>query len=238
MKELIWAKRQKLRRSKIVWITLFATVMTAVIVFAQGQFSFGESRYIEGAGWFMKTAQSLATFFVLPAVIALFGSYVICREEQEDTLKSLQLIPIRESAMTAAKLLITFVCSVLVYLLLFSITFAVEVLLHGSDLSVHLVLRCFKIYLLDGIGIFLAIAPIIAAVSRMKTSYWLALIVTILYSFAGLFTGMSGILMICYPITAVLTVSGYYTAPFGHTMLSLTVLLFCGTLSLLVLQRQ
>lgn len=37
MKELLWAERQKLRRSKIIWITVFATIMVAVIVFAQGQ---------------------------------------------------------------------------------------------------------------------------------------------------------------------------------------------------------
>ena len=35
-----------------------------------------------------------STFYVLPAVIALLGSYMICREEQEDTLKSLRLIPV------------------------------------------------------------------------------------------------------------------------------------------------
>lgn len=33
MKELLWAERQKLRRSKIIWITVFATIMVAVIVF-------------------------------------------------------------------------------------------------------------------------------------------------------------------------------------------------------------
>ena len=67
----------------------------------------------------MNAAQSLATFFVLPAVIALLGSHMICREEQEDTIKSLRLIPISEAKMTIAKLLITFAFSVLFYLLLF-----------------------------------------------------------------------------------------------------------------------
>ena len=87
MELLLWAERRKLRRSKILWIAGFATVMVALIVFAQGQFTFYESRYIDGAGWFMTAAQSLATFYVLPAVIALLGSYMICREEQEDTPK-------------------------------------------------------------------------------------------------------------------------------------------------------
>ena len=106
MKELIWAEHQRLRRSKIVLVAIFAVIMVAIIVFTQGQFSFGEKRYIDDAGWFMNAAQSLATFFVLPAVIALLGSYMICREEQEDTIKSLRLIPISEAKMTIAKLLI------------------------------------------------------------------------------------------------------------------------------------
>lgn len=94
MKDLLWAESQKLHRSKILWIAGFATVMVGLIVFAQGQFTFYDRRYIDGAGWFMTAAQSLATFYVLPAVIALLGSYMICREEQEDTLKSLRLIPV------------------------------------------------------------------------------------------------------------------------------------------------
>ena len=144
MKELIWAEHQKLRRSKIVLVAIFAVIMVAIIVFTQGQFSFGEKRYIDDAGWFMNAAQSLATFFVLPAVIALLGSYMICREEQEDTIKSLRLIPISEAKMTIAKLLITFAFSVLFYLLLFGITFLVEVILHFRGLSIKMILSFFK----------------------------------------------------------------------------------------------
>lgn len=37
MRTLLWAEYKKLRRSSIVWITVFATVMIAVIVFVEGQ---------------------------------------------------------------------------------------------------------------------------------------------------------------------------------------------------------
>ena len=248
MKELIWAEHQKLRRSKIVLVAIFAVIMVAIIVFTQGQFSFGEKRYIDDAGWFMNAAQSLATFFVLPAVIALLGSYMICREEQEDVLKSLRLIPIDESnikslrlipiseaKMTIAKLLITFAFSVLFYLLLFGITFLVEVILHFRGLSIKMILSFFKIYLLDGIGIFFAIAPVIAVVSRIKKGYWLALIFTVIYSFAGLFTSISDVLSACYPITATFNISGYYSATFGEIIISLMSLFFCGLFSVLIL---
>ena len=51
-------------------------------------------------------------------------------------------------------------------------------------LSIKMILSFFKIYLLDGIGIFFAIAPVIAVVSRIKKGYWLALIFTVIYSFS------------------------------------------------------
>lgn len=37
MQKLLWAECQKIRRSNIVWIAVFATVMAAVIVFAGGR---------------------------------------------------------------------------------------------------------------------------------------------------------------------------------------------------------
>lgn len=36
-------------------------------------------------------------------MIALLGSYMICREEQEDTLKSLRLIPVDEMKLTLSQ---------------------------------------------------------------------------------------------------------------------------------------
>lgn len=235
MKALLWAEKQKLRRSKIIWITIFATIMIAVIVFAQGQFVFNGSRYVDGAGWFMTAAQSLATFFVLPAVIALLGSYMICREEQEDTMKSLQLIPVNETKLTVAKMIVSLVFSILIYLLLFAITFLVEAILHFQSLSVGLVLGFLKTYLLNGLGIFLAISPIITLVARMKKGYWLALVFAEIYSFAGLFTSMSPMLKVLYPITAVFNISGYYEATATNVVISCVSLLVCVSLSIILL---
>lgn len=236
MKLLLWAERWKLRRSKILWIAGFATVMVALIVFAQGQFMFYGSRYIDKAGWFMTATQSLATFYVLPAVIALLGSYMICREEQEDTLKSLRLIPVDEMKLTLAKMVLTLVFSVLIYLLLFVITFLIEAVLHLEALPISLVLENLKIYFMDGTGVFFAISPIIALVSRMKKGYWLALVFAEIYSFAGLFASMSNTLKTVYPMTAVFNLSGYYHASVIQTLIGVIVLLTCVVLSLFILK--
>jgi ABC-type transport system involved in multi-copper enzyme maturation permease subunit len=236
MRNLLWAELQKLRRSNIVWITIFAAVMVAVIVFIQGWFTYNGSRDIDSAGWYMTMAQPLATIFVLPAVISLLGSYMICREEDEDTIKSLLLIPVNETKLIATKMIITFLFSIFIYLLLFAIAFLTEAILHLSDLSVGMVLDFLKIYFLQGVGIFLAISPIIALVSYMKKGYWITLVLTEIYSFAGLFMSMSNNLKTFYPITAVFGVSGYYEATAQNRIESFIILLLCGCLSTFILK--
>ncbi len=237
MIKLLWAECQKLRRSKIVRITVFATVMVATIVFIEGWVIHNGVRDIDSAGWYMTMAQVMATFLVIPAVIALLGSYIICREEQDDTIKSLRIIPINETKLIAAKMMITFVFSIFIYLLLFAIAFAAECVLHVSDLSIGMVLCFLKLYFLQGIGIYFAISPIIALVSYMKKGYWISLILTEIYSFAGLFMSMSNTLKTFYPITASFGFSGYYEAAAGNKAGSLIILLLCGCLAAFILQR-
>ena len=235
MRKLLWAEWRKLRRSSIILLTIFATVLIAVIVLVAGRETTVDGFYLSDAGWYMTMVQPWATMFVLPAIIAMLGSYMICREEQDDTLKSLLLIPVSETALTAAKMIVTFVISVLIYLLLFVITLSTELILHYSDLSIGMVLSFFKGYLLEGVGVFLAVSPIIALVSYTKKSYWLALLLAEIYSFAGLFMSMSNLTRSFYPITALLGVAGYYEMTTANLIGSIFILLLCGCLTVFIL---
>lgn len=237
MRKLLWAEWRKLHRSSIILLTIFATVLIAVIVLAAGRETTIDGFYLSDAGWYMTMVQPWATMFVLPAIIAMLGSYLICREEQDDTLKSLLLIPVSETALTAAKMIVTFVLSVLIYLLLFVITLSTELILHYSDLSIGMVLSFFESYLLEGIGVFLAVSPIIALVSYTKKSYWLALLLAEIYSFAGLFMSMSNLTRTFYPITALLGVAGYYETTTANLIGSIFILLLCGCLTVFILMR-
>lgn len=194
MRILLWAEFQKTRRSNIILLTAFAAVLIAVIVFVGGKTTVTGVEFTEGISWYMVTTQTWATIFILPAMIALMGSYMICREEQDDTAKSLHLIPVSEVKLTAAKMIVTFVFSILIYLLLFAITLLTEAVMHFSELSIGMVLDVLKMYLLQGIGVFLAVSPIIAIVPYMKKSYWLSMVLAEIYSFAGLFMSMSNTL--------------------------------------------
>ena len=109
MRILLWAEFQKLRRSNIIMFTIFSTILIAVTVLISGVTTVSEEQLTTAmAGWYMTITQVWATMFVLPAVIALLGSYMICREEQDDTLKSLRLIPVNETKLTTAKMIVAF----------------------------------------------------------------------------------------------------------------------------------
>lgn len=238
MKILLWAEFQKLRRSNIILFTVFAIVFTAVFVFFAGTTTASpEQMTVSSVSWYMTMTQVWETVLVLPAVIALLGSYMICREEQDDTIKNLRLIPVNERKLTAAKMIILFLFSILAYVLLFLLTFSTEMFLHASELSIKMFFDFLKMYLLEGIGVFFAVSPIIALVPYLKKNYWLALAVAEIYSFAGLFMSMSNTLRTFYPITAIFGVSGYYETTAQEKLCSLLVLLLCGIVALIFLKK-
>lgn len=236
MGTLLWAERLKLRRSRIIWISAFSAVMVLFIVFMQGQYLYYGRRYIDISEWYMTAVQSLGSIYVFPAVIALAGSWMMCREEQDDTLKSLLLVPVQIPDLIRAKLVVSAIFSVIIYVFMFAAALAVEAVLHFSALDYKMVFKFFKIYLLEGIGIFLAVSPVIAIVYRLNKSYWLSLIFAELYSFLALFLGMNGILRFVYPITAAFCVAGYYEATPLQLVVSLLSLCACGGLTALVMR--
>lgn len=236
MKKLLWAEKLKLKRSRMLWVAAFSVVVVAFIVFMQGQYIYYGRRYVDIETWYMNAMQSLGSLYVFPAIIALMGSYMICREEQDDTLKSLLLIPVRVSDLIKAKLVMTAIFSIVLYAFLFAVSLIVEAILHLASLDPSEVLNFAKIYLLEGIGLFLAVSPVIAIVYRLKKSHWLALIFAEIYSFLGLFFGMQDILRPIYPITAVFCVAGYYETTPVQLCTSLLSLLACGGLTVLLMR--
>ena len=187
---------------------------------------------IDNASWLMMTSQSLATFFVLPALIALAGSFIICRERHEKTEIQLKLIPVDEKMLTAAKLISAALYGIGLYGILFVMTLIVEMCLHAAALDYAETLRLLRIYLMEGIGIFIAVSPIIALASKIKKAYRFAFVVAEVYSFTAIFLDPSSTLGKTHPVTAALILSGYYTADkkdLGSALISMAV---CFSLSI------
>ena len=141
MQVMIWTELKKLRRSRMLLVALFGLCMVLVIVTAQGFFAGGNEAYGMEPEWYLTGVQSLGTLYALPGIIALFGSYIICRESQEDVLKSLLLIPVNMGKMVVAKVMVILVFSVGTYLVLFLAAFAVEMAFHAQVLTAAIFLH-------------------------------------------------------------------------------------------------
>ena len=237
MKTLLLAEYKKLHRSKLIFLLVFALIMTLGVVFLQGQFTFSGEKYIDTFGWYILQVHSLTSYFVLPSLIALFGGYIICREEQEDVLKSLRLIPIDESNMITAKMIITLLGSIFVYLILFTASLIIEAVLHLNAVNMSEVVHYFVIYVLTGIGVFMAISPIIAFIGLVKRSYWIALIIAEIYSFIGIFFASKEVVRAIYPISSVFVLSGLYKTPVMELLISIIVNIGCCFISHRILKK-
>lgn len=247
---LIRMEIQKLKRSKIAGAALFAVLLLAAVVLVSGletytgpDLQYGRkgleagTRYLENAGWFMDEAEPWAVFFVLPAVAALLGSYMICREKEEDTEKILRMIPVSERKMTAAKLAVTFFWCLLLCLVLFLTAFLTESVLHAGELTAGLVLEFLKEYLIMGAGIFAAVSPVIAVSAQMK-KYWYAPAAAEFFSVLAFFAARTEMAKSIYPVTAIFQVSGYMRVPPEHVLISGVSLLVCMAAAALILWRQ
>lgn len=237
MKTLLLAEYKKLHRSKLIFLLVFALIMTLGVVFLQGQFTFSGEKYIDTFGWYILQVHSLTTYFVLPSLIALFGGYIICREEQEDVLKSLKLIPIDERNMITAKMIITLLGSIFVYLILFMVSLIIEAVLHLNAVNMSEVVHYFVVYVLTGIGVFMAISPIIAFIGLVKRSYWIALIIAEIYSFIGIFFASKEVVRAIYPISSVFVLSGLYKTPVMELLISIIVNIGCCFISYRILKK-
>jgi len=237
MKTYILCEIEKLRRSKILFVAVFGIVMILVIVAAQGFYASGDTVYGMEPEWFLEGVQSLGTLYAIPGIISLFGCYTFCRELQEDTLKSIQIIPVNVPKMLVSKIILSLVFSVSLYLILFLSAFGLEAILHAQALSWKIFWKYLRIYCIDGISIFIAVIPIICAVIKIGQDYWMGLLVAEVYSFITIFVANIGPVSKLYPIVAALTLSGYYESNFFEKMLSLLSMIICLIVSAFLIRE-
>lgn len=248
MNMLIRMEMRKLKRSRIVGLAVFADFLLAAVVFVRGlecyngpDMQYGVkslengTRYLANAGWFMDEVQPWSVFFVLPAVTALLGSYLICREKEGNTEKMIRMIPVNAFWLTAAKLIVACFWSILLYTLLLAAAFLTEYMLHADKLSKELFFVFLKEYLITGIGVFAAVSPVIAGAAR-KRKYWYAPAAAEILSVLSLLLGRGAIMKNLYPVTAIFNVSGYAGASTRDRMISAASLLACIVLSVFLLR--
>ena len=210
MKSLIQTEFLKFKRSRILYISIFGVLIISATVLLQGQHIFYGEKYADKSGWLITAALSLGSFYILPPLFALIGSYSISREYQDGTMKELAIIPVRGKELIVSKLIVSFTFCIFLTLLLFVLELFTEVILYTNKLTILEMIRYLKQYFLQGIALFFAITPLIAIVTIFRKGYWLSVIFAMIYSFAGVFTSQSQMFKSIYPISASFCFSGFY----------------------------
>lgn len=229
---LVSIEFKKLKRTRLLLISFITIVLVAFIIVLQGLRYFQGERYINALGWLSEGALSLFTYYIFPPLFALIGSFIIGRELQHDTLKNLQMIPISHTKLMLVKLCVAFLISLFMSVVLFMVVICTEYIFNGRMMTIHFVITNFKQYLLQGIGCFVAVTPIITITTVLSRGYWISAAIAIVYSFIGVFITNSSIHSL-YPISAIFEVSGARTVVASEYVMAVGSLVGALLLSLI-----
>lgn len=229
MLKLVMAEFSKMKRSKILYIVIVTMFLFFLCAAAQGI----KASY--SAEKLMSDTLAFGTFLIIPALFSLLGSYIIIREYHDDTLKSLMLIPINTDKLIIAKLITVLILGVLLSLSLFLFTLISSAVIHADQITAYFILLQLKSYLLQGIGCFIAVTPIVSLMSIMKNGYLLSVIFAELYSFTGLIAASTKYRSI-YPVSAVFGFSGASPVTIGEYLVCCFSLFVSALLAWIILR--
>lgn len=198
---LILMEFKKLKRSKILYIVTCTMFLFYLCAAAQGI----KSAY--SANRLLSETLAYATYFIVPALFSLLGSYMLSREYQDDTMKNNMIVPVDTEKMIFAKLIACLIIGIIMFTVLFIFTIVSILFIHADQITLNSFFMYLKIYLLHAIGCFIATIPIIVITPIVKNGCWISVVFAEIYSFAGLVVASSQFRTI-YPVTAAFGFSG------------------------------
>lgn len=206
MLNLIQTEFLKLRRKKMIWVMLLASLIMPF--FAYLYFSYLGKTDIDPMAFYKWSALGYTPFIILPFVLGTLSTALMHDENRYDMLKQLWIVPVSKIGYFFSKFVV-----VLLYSLVFMLITAIASILFGV-LPGLLVLDwqniwfLFQTCLVIAVLSALAILPIMAIATSQK-GYIFPVCMTLVYIFLGFF--ITPINMYLHPvssISAVLASSG------------------------------
>lgn len=198
MLKLIQIEFLKLRRKKLVWLMMLATLFMPF--FAMMYFKYTGGTEVAPMQFYKWSAFGYTTFIILPFILGVLCTMLVYEENQHDMLKQLWIVPVNKMGYFFSKFFIVLIYSISFMLLtavasiLFSVLPKIAVFEWGSVLS--LFQKCLEI----GIFIAFSMLPILAIATSQK-GYILPICITLVYAFLG-FAIMS-INMYLHPLSSI-----------------------------------
>lgn len=197
MLDLIQTEFLKLRRNKLIWLMLLATLIMPF--FALLYFSYFGDKGVDPIQFYKLSALSFTIFIILPVILGILSTMLMHEENQYDMLKQLWIVPISKMGYFFSKFFVVLVYSICFML----ITFVASVMF--SVLSGYVVFDWGSVFYLlkkcleSGVITAFAMLPILAIAASQK-GYILPICITLVYTF--LFFIMGGIDMYIHPLSS------------------------------------
>lgn len=197
MLKMIKVEFLKLRRKKMVWLMLLASLIMPFMAFLL--FRYLGDTGVDPIQFYKWSAFGYTLFIILPMVLGILSVMLIHEEKQNDVLKQLWIVPVSKWEYIFSKFFVLLIYSVgfmmitAIASVLFSVLPGFVVFEWGSVL--YLLEKCLEI----GVLIAVAMLPILAIAASRK-GYILPVCVTLVYAFCG-FIFMS-INMYLFPLTS------------------------------------
>lgn len=173
LSKALWVEILKVRRSKILWITIlvfsFIAVMMGVLVFiANHPGLVGNSVVLSAKASMIGSADWPAYFELLHQLIAMVGligfgfviSWVFGREYSDRTIKDILALPVSRYTVVSAKFIVVTIWSIVLSLILFLLGLMTGLVVHIPDWSGETALHAFFIFTATSILTLLLCTPV------------------------------------------------------------------------------
>ena len=198
MLKLIQIEFMKLRRRKLVWLMLLASLVMPFFAFLYYGY-FGKTG-IDPAAFYKWSAFGYTMLIILPFVLGMLCTVLMYNENRYDMLKQLWIVPVSRLGYFFSKFFVVLIYSVC-FMLITSIASVLFSVLPGYVAfewgSIFFLLeKCLEIALFTAF----AMLPVLAITASQK-GYILSVCITLIYAFAGFF--MTPINMYLHPLSCV-----------------------------------
>lgn len=197
MLELIQIEFMKLRRRKLIWIMMLASLVMPFM--AMLLFNYRGEKGVDPMQFYRWSALSFTVFIILPVVLGILCSMLIHEENQHDMLKQFFIVPVSKMGFFLSKFFVILIFSVCFMLItaIASVAFSVIPGYVKFDMRsiLYLIEKCMEIGVLSAF----AILPILS-IAVAKKGYIFPICVTLVYSFCSFI--LMSINMYLLPITS------------------------------------
>lgn len=182
MLKLIWTEFLKLRRRKLVWLVLSASLFMPF--FALFYFRRMRETGIDPVQFYKWTAFSYTPWIILPVVLGILCTMLTYDENQNDTLKQIWIVPVSKMGYFFSKFTVVFVYSIL-FMLITALASVAAGVLPGYirfewNSVLYMLKKCMEISVLTAF----AVLPILTVAASQK-GYILPVCFTLVYTFLG-----------------------------------------------------